>query len=173
MILIELKTSCKRILIGCGYRAPNAAADEVRRFLENFQTLLNNIYTDKPESLIILGDFNDKCITWDSKHEKSELGNKFHDLVTGNNLFQIIDELTHITETSAYLIDLIITDSPAYMIDSGTCAPLGDPYHCCIYCKFQIQTVRKKNYTRHIWKYDDCNFETLNEAIRTAPWRSQ
>ena len=97
----------------------------------------------------VLGDFNDHCLTWESKHENSELGQKFFDLVTGNNLFQILQDQL-ITGTSASQIDLIITDSPACILDSGVSAPIGDPYHCCIYCKFKLQHNRKEKYTRHV-----------------------
>ena len=170
LLFIELTTCKKRILIGCGYRAPGATADEVKSFIENYQLVLNNIYQDRPESFVILGDFNDKCISWEALHTGSELGQKFFDLVTGNNLFQLIKESTHITETSSSLLDLIITDSPGYIMDAGTWAPLGDPYHCSIYCKFQIQYPKDKKYTRHIWYYDQCNYDNLNEAILNAPW---
>ncbi len=94
--------------------------------------------------MIAIGDFNDKCITWESNHVESELGQRLYDLVTGNNLFQIISEPTHTTENKSTLLDLIITDSPGYILDSGVGAPIGDPYHCCTYCKFQFQKPKAK-----------------------------
>ena len=170
LVLLELKTSNKRVIIGSCYRPPNMTADEVRDFLSSFQVTLNLIFSERPESLIILGDFNDKCITWDGTHRDSELGQRLYDLVTGNNLFQLIDEPTHITANTANLLDLLITDSPGYITDYGICAPIGDPHHCCIYCKFQIQITRKRPYTRHIWNYENCDFNALNQSIATAPW---
>ena len=93
-----------------------------------------------------MGDLNDRCLTYDSPHPDSELGTRLLDLVVTNNLFQIIDEPTHITSTSSSLLDLIITDSPGYILDSGVLAPIGDPYHSTVFCKFQIQYTTDKPY---------------------------
>ena len=92
------------------------------------------------------------------------------DLVVANNLQQLIQEPTHITETSAYLLDIIITDSPGYILDSGLWAPLGDPYHCVVFCKFQIQYSKEPNYKRNIWHYDRCDVNELKDAVKNAPW---
>ena len=136
VLLTELTTGKKRVLIGCCYRAPNATAEEASNFIQNLQDMLNQIYIDKPDSLVLLGDFNDKCLAWDSQHIGSELKLNLFDLVTGNNLFQLINEPTHITPISSTLLDLIITDSPGFIIDSGISDPVGDPYHSSIFCKF-------------------------------------
>ena len=170
IVIIEVMSGTKRIFIGCCYRAPGANAETVNSFIDNLQSIFNSFYTNKPESFIILGDLNDRCITWNSNHTQSELGNKLLDLTTGNNLFQIIDEPTHITENSASLLDVIITDSPAYIIDSGTWPPLGDPFHCSIFCKFQLQFNREGKYKRHIFNYDQCNYDLMNAAVSAAPW---
>ena len=122
--------------------------------------VLNSIYREKPESILLVGDFNDKCIIWEGSHEESELGQQLYDLVIGNNLFQFISEPTHTTEKKSTLLDLIITDSPGYILDSGVGAPIGDPYHCFTYCKFQFQKPKAQKYTRHIWNYGRCNFVT-------------
>ena len=102
---------------------------------------------------------NDNCVRWDSLHENSELQNWFLNLVKQNNLFQIIDEITHLSDSEGTLLDLVITDSPAYNLDSGIDFPLGDPYHCLVYCKFQFNYNKENTYKRHIWNYDRCNFE--------------
>ena len=170
IVIIEAMSDKKRILIGCCYRAPGANAESANSFIDNIQRVLNNIYANKPESFIILGDFNDRCITWNSNHTYSELSNKLLDLVTGNNLFQIIDEPTHVTENSSSLLDIIITDSPAYIIDSGIWAPIGDPFHSSIFCKFQLQFNREGKYKRQIFNYEQCNYNLMNAAVTSAPW---
>jgi hypothetical protein len=139
-------------------------------FINNFQTILDSIYRSKPDSILILGDFNDKCLQWNSNHSNSELKNKFFDLIEGNNLHQMINEPTHIKDTSTSLLDLIITDSPAYMLNTGTWTPIGDPYHSTIFCRFQFLIKRNPKYKREIWKYDQCDFVALNEELSNAPW---
>ena len=134
------------------------------------QSLINNIVFDSPESLFILGDFNDRCIHWNDNHQTSELGTKFVDLINTNNLFQLIDEPTHITATTTSTLDLIITDSPGYITLSGTDKPIGDPYHCLIFCHVNIPKPQKHTYSRMIWKYHLGNYENLNNQLNTAPW---
>ena len=118
-----------------------------------------------------MGDFNDRCSgTWDSDHTGSELGTRYDDSIKGNNLFQIINEPTHIKQQSATILDVIITDSPGYMINSGVWAPIGDPYHCSIFCTFETQMAIREKHKRHIWQYDKCDFELLNQHLLRAPW---
>ena len=68
------------------------------------------------------------------------------------------------------MLDLIITDSPGYMMNSGILPPIGDPYHCTIFCKFEFQLPRNEKYKREIWQYDKCDFQELNLELSQAPW---
>ena len=172
LVLLELTAQNKKFILGCCYRPPGASAREAQHFIDTFQTTLNNIFFDAPESFFILGDFNDKCILWNDDHSGSELGNKLKNLVESNNLFQVIQEPTHLSPDSISTLDLILTDSPGYILDSGTGAPLGDPYHCLIYCKVSIFQPVKTCYTREIWKYLDGNYDGLIHTLSSAPWET-
>ena len=92
-------------------------------------------------------------------------------MLQNNNLDQLINEPTHITPTTSSLIDLLITDSPGYVMQSGISAPLGDPYHCRINCVFKIKVPNHKKYKREIWNYSRANYGELNQCIQTAPWQ--
>ena len=48
LVLIEIKTQHKRVIIGCCYRPPEATAAQVKSFIENVQMVLNMIYIDSP-----------------------------------------------------------------------------------------------------------------------------
>ena len=119
---------------------------------------------------MITGDFNDKCVTWTDDHTESELSNKLVDLINTCNLHQIIDEPTRITANSASLLDIIITDSPGYIMDSGTLPPLSNLDHSCSYCKLKIRYLKETMYQRNIWDYKNADFDGLNEHLRNAPW---
>ena len=69
-------------------------------------------------------------------HPTSEIGTKLRDIVLCNNMFQLIDQPTHFTDTSAYILDLMITDSPGYISESGTLNPICDLHHVPIYTKY-------------------------------------
>ena len=77
---------------------------------------------------MLLGDFNDKCIEWHLPHVHSEVGDKLLNVVEQNNLYQIIKEPTRFSTNGAYLLDLIITDSPHIFLSSGVSPPLAK---CC------------------------------------------
>ena len=59
-------------------------------------------------------------------------------LVSQHNLFQLIDEATRTSEYSNTLLDLIITDSPGLVLDSGTLAPISNSDHSVVYCSFSL-----------------------------------
>ena len=69
-------------------------------FIDNFQDCINQIIALQVESFFILGDFNDRCVAWDTDHKDSELGNKLVNLTNMNNIFQIVQEPTHVTDHS-------------------------------------------------------------------------
>ena len=140
-IILEVQSQGKRFILSCCYRPPGANAQTSQEFIDNLQIIINNILFDGPESFFMLGDFNDRCILWEDNHSESELGLKLVNLVNCNNLFQIIQEPTHVTGNIASTLDLIITDSPGYIISSGVGCPLGDPYHCLVFCKIQVQRI--------------------------------
>ena len=112
MITLEVTFQKKRFIIACCYRAPGANARQAQDFIDQLQGVVNDVIEDKPESLFILGDMNDRCISWEDDHRDSELGTKLLALVNQNNLFQIIEEPTHVTPNNASLLNIIITDSP-------------------------------------------------------------
>ena len=169
IVCVELKLAKKRIVIACIYRPPGNRTD-ANTLIEHFQFVINMMIDKDPESIIILGDFNDRCLNWHDSHSQSELGTKLRDCVSGNLLFQIIEEPTHYAPNSNSLLDLIITDSPGYILDSGVGVPIGDPYHCYVFCRLSIKYNTDKKYERTFWKYSEANFLDLNEDLNTAPW---
>ena len=169
-VLLELLSQGKRFLVGACYRPPGSTAREAQIFIDRMENTFNNIITDAPECFFLLGDFNDICILWDDNHNESELGTKLRDLINGNNLFQLIQEPTHVTLQNQSLLDIIITDSPGYTINSGVGPPLGDPYHCLIFCTVRIQKNKTLCYPRNIWMYKLGDYDSLDKSLKAAPW---
>ena len=60
-----------------------------------------------------MGDFNDRCITWDSAHENSELD--LVNLINTYCLYQMVSSPTRITQSSSSLLDLLITNKPTWV----------------------------------------------------------
>jgi exonuclease III len=169
LLWLELKLMNKRVIVGVGYRPPRQSKAEVEQFMDQFTDSLNKAINLGAESLIILGDFNDRCTKWDSTHELSDLKNDFYDLIQVSDLVQLVNEPTHIGPTSASLIDLVITDSPGYVKSVDLLPPIGSR-HATVYVDFLITYQRDKNYMRQVWDYDKGDYAKLNEAIRAYRW---
>jgi hypothetical protein len=169
LLWIELKLANKRVIMGVGYRPPRQSKAEVEQFMDQFTSSLNKAINLGAESLVILGDFNDRCTKWDSTHDLSDLKNDFYDLIQVSDLVQLVNEPTHIGPTSESLIDLVITDSPGYVNSVDLLPPIGSR-HATVYVDFAISYQRDKNYMRKVWDYDKGDYDQLNEAIFNYPW---
>ena len=123
MVWLQLVYGTCKILFGTCYCPLGQNAEESSLFISDVQSALDLIYCENPECIILTGDFNDRSTSFYEEHPTSELGVKLRDMVVQNNLFQLISEPTHFTDNSAYILDLIITDSPGYVTDSGVLPP--------------------------------------------------
>ena len=101
---------------------------------------------------------------------QSEIGNKFSNILTQNNLYQIINERTRYFSNEPAILDLIITDCSHLFLRSGVCPPLANLDQCTIHCEFNVKTYRTKSYKRTVWDYKSASVNALNEAQDTAPW---
>ena len=85
-------------------------------------------------------------------------------------MFQLIKDATYLSQNYQSLLDLIITDSPGYVLDSGVGNPIGDPCHCYIFCKLHIAYPKDVKYQREIWQYKNADFAELNHVLSLCPW---
>ena len=168
-IWVEIVIGKRKVMLGVLYRRPNQSVHDCESFIDNLQENLSQVVARKPDSIFLLGDLNDRCTTWNSDHAHSELKNNLLNLVLNNDLTQIIDEPTRITSHSATLLDLIITDSPGYVSNSGVCEPIADSDHCTTYCRTTFGYNVDKPYTRTFYDYNKANFTDLNTAIAQSP----
>jgi exonuclease III len=117
LMWVQMELGGKKIFIGACYRPPDQSVDEVDLFMSNLEDSLEQVFNSNPESVFLLGDFNDSTPVWDSDHSKSELKLKLYDYINSHNLHQLILEPTYIRSTSANILDLLITDSPGYILN--------------------------------------------------------
>ena len=139
-------------------------------FLTNIETSIELVKLSNPDVIVMLGDFNDKCIDWHLPHANSEVGNKLVDILDQNNLYQIVKEPTRYSDNGAHLLDLIITDSPHLFLNSGVSPPLANLDHCTIYGTLNINLHRSKAFKRIVWDFKSADKGILNEAMAQAPW---
>ena len=86
-----------------------------------------------------------------------------------NNLFQIINEATLVTARGASLLDLIITNSPGYFLDSGTISPPAQLWPL-IFARINISLSKPKCYKRLIWDLNNVDESRLLNALSSIRW---
>ena len=114
------------------------SADEVEVFVSKISKSIERVLMRNAESVVLLGDFHDTCMVWDSDHTNSELKLKLFDLINNNDLHQMVHELTHIVGDMANILYLLITDSLGYIIDKNLFLPLGS-FHYVVHLVLRIQ----------------------------------
>ncbi len=170
MLWLEIKVKNKRIMFGTYYRAPGASAMVVDEFVSSIDQTLDKVLNENPDMVVLLGDFNDKCMSWDGDHSDSEMGYKFYNCINDRNLFQMVEEPTRITESCSSLLDPIITDSPGYLDNVSTLPPLSDLDHCIIYGTINFVDYTPSKVYKEAWLYNKADWEAINTVLNTAPW---
>ncbi len=150
--------SCKfpSVVVGCVYRHPKAHV-ETFDYISDVLTLV--CLKNKPS--YILGDFNDDLFCSTSKMNK---------IINTAKLTQLIAKPTRVTNNSATLLDLIITNSPNLVLHSDTLpCPVADHELITVTINLQkpkrvscLKTIRDLgNYSPYIF----CNLLSSNELI--------
>ena len=133
------------------YRSPSQSQDVFESFCENFERTLDNLAQNNPFLLVAIGDFNAKSTNWCANDQTSFEGNKIEHITSQFGLSQIINEPTHILDSSSSCIDLIFTSQPNLVIESGVHPSLHQNCHHQIICaKFNLQTFYPPPYCREV-----------------------
>ena len=163
-IWVEIINKHKHVLFGVFYRPPNADSD----YYTAIETSLNLAVDTSFNDIIITGDFNFNMLIPNTARKINSLCFQFA-------LQQSVDEPTHYTETSPSLIDLIHVHNPNTHIASG----VGDPflnqalrYHCPVFGLVKFSKPKVQSYTRHIWNYDQGDFQLLRTKAAETDWAS-
>ena len=94
------------------------------------------------------------------------------DAVTSNyGLHQLIQEPTHILNSSSSCIDLIFTSQPNLVMESGVYSSLHpNCHHQVIFAKFTLSIFYPPPYERTVWFYEKANPELMQRAINESEW---
>ena len=129
------------------YRSPSQNQLEFDTFISNFEKMLGDIDSDFS---IILGNFN----------------------TTSYGFSQSISELTHILRNSSSCIDLIFTDQPSLIIDSGSHPSLHpNGHHKIIHCKINLKITYPPPSRRLLWNFKRANISSIKRVIKMVDWR--
>ena len=118
-ISFELRIGGKCCKFSCLYRSPSQTQDEFETFLKNFESTLDKIHENNPFMTVVLGDFNAKSSNWCKADVTSLGGSKIDTITSSYGLNQLIQEPTHILNSSSSCIDLIFILQPNLVMESG------------------------------------------------------
>ena len=161
-IWIELINNHQRILFGLFYRPPNSNVN----YLSSIEDSLGLAIDTGIADIIVTGDFNLNMLNPNSARKVETLCTQF-------SFFQTIDQPTHFTETSSSLIDILLVTNKNNLLSSGVSDPFLDQpvrYHCPIFGIFKFSKHRCKSFTRHIWNYDQGDYNRMREKASAIPW---
>ena len=85
---------------------------------------------------------------------------------------QLISEPTHILWNSLSCIDLIFTDQPGLVVDSGVHPTLYENcHHQITYCKLNLKIVYPPPYEHLVWDFKRADVNAITAAINQVDWK--
>ena len=167
----QITKSGKTILLGVYYRPPVNTSSAIQTFIDDFESSINKARKLKFDSLIVMGDFNAKNISWFNLGSTDSCGQKLGDCLENLSLHQLVQSPTHYgLNGTLSLLDLLITDSPNLFTISGPGTPLPLCDHCPIFCQFFVGKAKSRSYTRQMWFYNQIDENKLEDIFSSIPW---
>ena len=155
------------------YRPPNQNNNEFNKFLTNFERLLNHVKQLRSSFLVPLGDFNARSKSWYLDDITTYKGSKIDSLTTTHGLYQLISQPTHLLPTSSTCIDLIFTDQPNLVVNSGAHPSLHkNCHHQITFCKLNLKIEYPPPYERLVWDYKKADTNSIRRAVKQVNWES-
>ena len=126
---------------------------------------------ENPYTMLFTGDFNAHSLNWWSEGDSTQEGIQLENLFSDLTLTQIISEPTHFRENCLpSSIDLIISDQPKLVLDSGV-RPSLDPTckHQITFCKINFKIPPPPAYSRKVWQFNKANSSLITRTISQFP----
>ena len=173
-IVVELKFERKKVFFTVLYRSPafNHSTVEFQTFLSNFKQLDRSIKSENPLAMFFTGDFNAHSQMWWSEGNTTPEGVVIEDLFTSLGLHQLICEPTNFEPNkNPSCIDLVVTDQPNLVLDSGTRPSLDSLcHHQIIHCKVNFRIPPPPAYERKVWHFNRANVNAIKMSMTNFPW---
>ena len=172
-LVAELKFGRKGFSLQVLYRSPafNHTSPEFNVFLSNFTNLYSKIKNENPYASFFTGDFNGHSQFWWPDDDTTAEDREIENLICSLGLSQLISEPTNFEPNkNPSCIDLVMTDQPNLVLDSGTRASLDSfCHHQITYCKVNFNIPPPPPFERRIWHYDRANIPLLKRSIPCFP----
>ena len=151
-LIFEVSIKKKRGYVVSLYRSPSQTQDEFDIFLISFEQLIGGIIAKNPLFVLITGDVNVRSTNWWKNDLSTSEGAQVDSPSTSYGLSQIISDPTHILPNSSSCIDLISTNQPNLVTESGVHPSLHPKcHHQIVFAKLNLKVEYPPLYERLIW----------------------
>ena len=171
-LLYQININNKKGYITVLYRSPSKTSFEFNNFQHNLDKILNDVKQWGSTFLIILVDFHAKSKTWWTHgYITTNEGVQIESLTSTYGLHQLISDPTHILPSSSSCIDLIFTNHPHQVVDSGVHPSLHpNCHHETTYCKFNLFTEYLPPYEQQVWDYKHADTNSIQKSLNQVNW---
>ena len=119
----------------------------------------------------VLGDFNAKSNNWCKNDITSHEGSMIDAVTSNYGLHQLIQEPTHILNSSSSCIDLIFTSQPNLVMESGVHSSLHpNCHHQGVFTKFNLFIFYPPPFDWTVWFYQKANLGLIRRAVNEFDW---
>lgn len=161
IIWVKVFVKKETFIIATIYRPPNTDSSA---FFSTFEDTLIDIYATY-DNIFCLGDFNINMLNVDST-----LTSNLLTLIEPLNLVQIMDEPTRITESTASLIDLILTNSENITGKGTIDCPFSD--HLIIFCQVKCTMENKRSDNFSYRSLKNIDFDLFQRDLEVIPFET-
>ena len=174
-LILEINFANKKILCSINYRKHHHDDNTIlNNYLTSLDRTFDKIKSENPFCSVYIGDFNAHHSQWCPTDTTDNVGDKLQCILEEKNLFQLVNEPTHIMPNSQTCIDLVITDRP----DLATKCEIRPSLHTR--CHHQINHVELNiinppppTFYRKIWHYNRADIQRIQKAILSVNWERE
>ena len=131
-----------------------------------FEQLISDIITKNPFFVLITGDFNVRSSNWWKNDLSTSELIQVDSLTISFGLSQTMSDPTYILPNSSSSIDLIFTNQPNLVTESGIHPSLHPKFHHqVVFAKLSLNVEYPPLYERLIWDYKNVDIPSFNRAI--------
>ena len=153
--------------LGSFYRPPRFPTQELElKYLEDFNTSLSRIMSNKNAHVLVGGDFNCGDIEWSTMQvpegvPKRPVQTKLVDIIQDHCLSQMVNIHTREDKT----LDLLFTKSPSPINRVKGMPPIGKADHDIVYIEYDIKAKRIQQAPRKIFLYKRADMDGLHDHL--------
>ena len=168
-VWVKIKVqSSSDLYVGSFYRPPDKNNPE---YLQELQSIMSHIPTDKGAHLWLGGDFILPDITWEEESVvpyaiNSAVSNQLLTIVKDMYLDQVVTEPTRITETSSNTLDLFFTSNQT-LVNKVEAVP-GVSEHEAVFIESSLWPMRVKTHPRKVFQYRKADYDAMKQEQRSS-----